>query len=67
MFKKHVIETIAITVLLSATAISTTLGPDFQVGPGFKIDTMDNCKSFEIEVGYFHHGPLGACVLVFDL
>jgi len=46
--KNDVVEKFAIVSLLFTIAIST-IGSEFQVGAGFRVDTMEMCKSYEVD------------------
>ena len=65
-YKKHVIEKIAIASLLVTISLSTSLTSGLQIGAGFQIDTMETCKSYEVDGFDRRDGHLDFCVSVFD-
>lgn len=63
--KSHLIEKLAIGLLLIVISIST-IGSEYQVGSGFRVDTMDACKSYEVEDSIYNHRLPDHCISVFE-
>ena len=63
--KNDVVEKFAIVSLLFTIAIST-IGSEFQVGAGFRVDTMEMCKSYEVDGFDYRDGHFDNCVSVFN-
>ena len=64
--KKNVIEKMAIASLLVTVSLSTSLSSDHQIRAGFQIDTMEMCKSYEVDGFDYRDGHFDNCVSVFN-